>query len=511
MLRQSLSPASASGGRATFWASQLSVLLRQRRLALAFLFCVGCLNGGLWIALHPQPIVEGTDATWHHRLALNLAEGNGFSLASAPPFEPTMYREPGYPLFIAIVYRLAGPNPDTVALVQGALLGLLAGLVFLLASAIVGGRLVPLLAGLLTGLSPDGGEMARQLLTEALFTPFFVFVLLFGLRARRTGQGRWYLATGFGFGLAALVRVQAALLLLPVLACWGWQEWRESRRVAGRELALLGLGFALVTLPWFVRNLATFGVPSLAQRYGAALAPRGAKAAYPIEFYATWTVDAAWVALNPWSHLAYPIERFQYGRNYWDNEIWDYHTTLSARITALVADACGRRRREPEALAKAAAALPLPRETQPPDVSYQARHEGCALQFGLDLVRAYPLQYLLQTPFEWVKLNFYPLPSKLAAYRNTMIWLALFTLAWLLATRRLRGDSLWLGYVLFGFNLVAVPFDTRERYIIPALPLYAIFAAVGVAQVTQALASRFAVFQTPGQGRGGAATAEVRS
>ncbi|HCT29685.1 MAG TPA: hypothetical protein DIW31_02880 [Bacteroidales bacterium] len=54
------------------------------------------------IALFVNTPFIGSDGRSYQRMAVNIAEGNGFSNSIAPPFEKQFFREPGYPCFFSI-------------------------------------------------------------------------------------------------------------------------------------------------------------------------------------------------------------------------------------------------------------------------------------------------------------------------------------------------------------------------------------------------------------------------
>jgi hypothetical protein len=84
-------------------------------------------------------------------------------------------------------------------------------------------------------------------------------LLLMGI-GRSRGQGRWFAASGACIGLAHLAR-NDGLLLLPILlivALWPGERaltWRRGLAGAGAGVLL----YALVMLPWFLRNLSLAG------------------------------------------------------------------------------------------------------------------------------------------------------------------------------------------------------------------------------------------------------------
>ncbi|MDI6840901.1 MAG: hypothetical protein QMD71_08675 [bacterium] len=61
------------------------------------------------VAPHPERIfITNTDAFQYDRIATNILEHSSFSLSSTLPYEPTSFRTPIYPLFLATIYRLCG-------------------------------------------------------------------------------------------------------------------------------------------------------------------------------------------------------------------------------------------------------------------------------------------------------------------------------------------------------------------------------------------------------------------
>src|SRR5207253_4796919 len=135
----------AGGGRTRMiWRVDLARALFRGLLGGLLILVV--LNG--WASLtssNRTRVVEGTDAGQYDKLARGLEADRGFSSAG-PPFDPTFYREPGYPLFLALAYRLSNDNLDATAAAQVTVLALSAGI-----TAALGARLFGPLAGLSAG------------------------------------------------------------------------------------------------------------------------------------------------------------------------------------------------------------------------------------------------------------------------------------------------------------------------------------------------------------------------
>lgn len=243
-------------------------------LAVRLALLVG--SGALW-AGPSDPVVIQFDTAEYHILGRVLAETGRYHYDEADPlaerrpgrWEPEPLRPPGYPAFLAGVYRLAGPQPG-VALALHTILEALTCL--LLAVALRGalGCRGASIAALVYALHPGTALFASMLLSEALFTTCLVggFALLvhaLGDRQVSVVPGiRWgTLATaGVVLGLATLVRpvLQVVpLAMVPVLLVTQWPRARYGAAAA----AVFAIAFGLTLVPWMARNAAEHGVFSL--------------------------------------------------------------------------------------------------------------------------------------------------------------------------------------------------------------------------------------------------------
>src|ERR1041384_6908818 len=92
-------------------SSQLK-FFTKKHLAVALLLTLFALGFRMFIALK-LPTDEPDDGRLYARIANNVLDRNCFSIATEEPFEPTYIRLPGYPLFLATVYKLAGRDNNT--------------------------------------------------------------------------------------------------------------------------------------------------------------------------------------------------------------------------------------------------------------------------------------------------------------------------------------------------------------------------------------------------------------
>ncbi len=297
------------------------------RLPVLVLVIVVTVQALLFARVNPDRIVPGTDSEQYDLIARQLVAGRGLTLDAQVPITPTLFREPLYPLLVAAIYQFDGDSVEPIVAIQAVLLGLTAGF-----TAIVGtylfGRLAGLIAGALFGLNSEVAHYAHWLLTEVPFTFLLVGAVALSLRAQARQHSIDYLAAGVIFGFATLLRVIAAALVVPIDAVLLFTTSKSGRL---RNAALLIVGFAVVVAPWVGRNVVTFGDPTISSRFGVNLVRRAPRAAEPASAYPAWIVASLWMATNPLSNVVYPISRFQWGPDYEDNLIWDFHVNDMVR------------------------------------------------------------------------------------------------------------------------------------------------------------------------------------
>lgn len=186
--------------------------------------------------------------TWARRLA-------GGDWIGADVF----YQAPLYPYVLGVVYAVVGPSPDAARLMQS-LLGAVSAVLVAAAAA----RFVSARAGLAAGLMLAAYAPAiffDSLLQKSSLDVFFVSASLAILARLATGAagGRgWWIALGAATGALALTR-ENALVLVPILAAWGWWGAPMAATERGRALAAFAAGVALLLAPVAARNYAVSG------------------------------------------------------------------------------------------------------------------------------------------------------------------------------------------------------------------------------------------------------------
>lgn len=186
-------------------------------------------------------------------LAENLAEGNGYRFSVDTAL--TLMREPGYPLFLSVLFALFG---------FGLTAARVANLVFSFASAVMIARM----AGQITGsevakrVAPllflvHPGIVVSELRggVESLFIMLLLCFFAAVYRALRTRNLKDFLLAGMVLGITSSVR-STALLFPPFLVVYFFCFERPLPSLvtmAGR-VALIVAGSVLILSPWMIRN-----------------------------------------------------------------------------------------------------------------------------------------------------------------------------------------------------------------------------------------------------------------
>jgi hypothetical protein len=184
----------------------------------------------------------------------------GYDLATSGDFSLGLRRTPGYPLFCAAILALSGGSSLQPLLIAQHALGIAtAGLAYALGRLLFGCP-TALLAGLLVGL--DGGLLLfeHEVMTESLFAFALTLTCLLLVRGLARTRASLILIAGLALGFVALIRPSGQVLLLPAMLGCVFVFRRRRLAVA----ALLVAGFALLAVPWAVRNWLHYGTPGLA-------------------------------------------------------------------------------------------------------------------------------------------------------------------------------------------------------------------------------------------------------
>lgn len=208
------------------------------------------------------------DQISYHRLALRVAEGNGFSFDAlwwpiTPANAPTAHWSFLYTLYLSSIYFVFGSYPIVARLLQSILVGIVHPYIIYLLGTKIFNRNLGLIAAGITAIYIYFFYYSAALMTEpfyitAILSSFYFAIQLSEARERKQDI-RVGIFLGCSIGIALLLR-QVFLLFLPFLFLWIWiARFRRSRSL---PIASTLLSFALIicfVVPVTLYNYARFG------------------------------------------------------------------------------------------------------------------------------------------------------------------------------------------------------------------------------------------------------------
>src|SRR5438105_1649871 len=267
-------------------------MLEQRKKWFVFLALLILAATFRIFVVHRWPNDAPEDAKVYSQIARNVLEQHACSQDPEPPYDPTLIRAPGYPLFLAVIYKVFGhTNNGAVRIVQAMIdtgsCALVALLAFYWQPDEKRKRATAIGALALAAVNPFTTIYAATILTEvpAMFLALATCVaatIAFRAgeeevttetrRSRRQGFKRsilWWGLAGLLAGLGMMFRPDgglfAAAICLTVLIVglrrfWSAPAKRSTKFLSRTFAAILIFSFAclLVLAPWTIRNWRVF-------------------------------------------------------------------------------------------------------------------------------------------------------------------------------------------------------------------------------------------------------------
>ena len=195
-------------------------------------------------------------------IAKNWIESGLYAISGSSGTEPTYIRMPGYPAFLAVVWKIAGVEHYTSVLIAQIFVDV--GTCFLiadLARRLMGRVANPLaeraalIAFAIAAVCPFFASYSSTALTECLAIFFAALALDLAVAGLEEPQSIWrWIGCGLALAGGIFMRPDGGMLLMAI---GFYLTWRAVRRREGQlllGLALVGV-FALAPLtPWTIRN-----------------------------------------------------------------------------------------------------------------------------------------------------------------------------------------------------------------------------------------------------------------
>jgi 4-amino-4-deoxy-L-arabinose transferase-like glycosyltransferase len=211
-----------------------------------------------------------SESYWH--LARSLAQGEPYRYGAE---QAVIFRTPGYPIFLAPLFVLMGPEPPVLAArVLSALCGTTAVALLFSLSKKIFNEPTAWVASSWAALDPGLISQGVFVLSEAPFCPIMLAQLWYWWQAEQSestwAQSGGAAASGVCAGIATLMR-PSWLLFLPFAWGIGWLGLANQKQRGGLMCIML-LACAATMSPWWYRNYQLTGrfVPTTLQ-VGASL------------------------------------------------------------------------------------------------------------------------------------------------------------------------------------------------------------------------------------------------
>jgi hypothetical protein len=220
------------------------------------------------IFLKNNPCLLSFDSGHYHKIALSLISRNGFY--NLDGVTPQFYRMPGYPLFLALCYKLFGIQQIAVIILQTLLSSFIPILIFLLTLTLFPGQIkTAKLASLVSCFDLGYIIFSGLIMSEILFTIFFTFFLilflynytLFFCRKESIISNNHLIfrlfLIGIALGIACLIRpVGHGLYLTSVFMLL---ISKNNLLTKIKYIAIITTGLTLTLGIWIIRNFILTG------------------------------------------------------------------------------------------------------------------------------------------------------------------------------------------------------------------------------------------------------------
>jgi hypothetical protein len=306
-----------------------------RRIWLAYALLLLIAFGFRFFVARHLPNDTPDDGRTYSQIARNVLEQHVYSHAETAPYDPSLIRLPGYPLFLAAIYSVFGHANNTAvriaqALIDTATCFLIALVAFLWAPDEMRKHASSIAALALAAVCPFTTIYVATILTEIPTNFLAVAMCLAAALAFRASTRkrslRLWAATGFIAGAAVLFRPDSGLFAAAIgitIVVSGLLNARSEAPLAnlsGAKEKIFGMlsqavypaavfsaAFCLILVPWTIRNRRVFHLfQPLAPAHGempGEFVPRG----YSL-WLRTWLDDGRYIGPVLWALDTSPIK-----------------------------------------------------------------------------------------------------------------------------------------------------------------------------------------------------------
>lgn len=196
----------------------------------------------------------------YHYAAINLIEGRGYSHSDKPPYEPSFYKPPVYPFFLAAIYWVFGIHPNAVKVVQ-IFLDVFGCLILFLLLKHYFKPEIAYCGLILSAFCPFTAVYTNSLSPESLIIFLMLGTLWMVSKATIVNRPVFFL----GAGLTSMLMAYSRQELFPLVTIFcGYLFISQMKKYwEFKKIFIFVFGALLIMTPWFFRNYMLTGKPML--------------------------------------------------------------------------------------------------------------------------------------------------------------------------------------------------------------------------------------------------------
>ena len=231
-------------------------------LLISLAVCIRLISVILTYHFHKEGIVFSYDSYGYENAALAILKTGNFT-TSITDLRPEIMRPPGYPLFLALIYRFFGHNNLAVSILQMIMTIILIFLVTDICKKIYDSYST-YFAAFILAIDMLSIRISQYLLTETLFTLLLVISVWVSTSAMvsRKWTVKDSLSLGILLSLATMVRPITYYIIIPIILCCFYQlrsllyNWKKSLFL----ILLLIIPWLSIIGGWQIRNYINTGI-----------------------------------------------------------------------------------------------------------------------------------------------------------------------------------------------------------------------------------------------------------
>jgi len=233
--------------------------IKENRYFLIILLGLVLLNALVWnwgdFGVERKLFEDGTytdDGALYDKIARNIIERGVFSDDDSVKKSQT---EPLYPLIIAGVYKLFGPQQDALRILNLIIFCISAILFYFLARSLLGYEKIARVSAIIFAFCYPLVDEVGQIHREVIFIFLILLLAWFIYKGQRTGEKKWFFVSGIILGLAILLNAIVQLLPLFILAWFVYFHRKQFKTLFfWKRVILFMLGLLIIVTPWIMRD-----------------------------------------------------------------------------------------------------------------------------------------------------------------------------------------------------------------------------------------------------------------